>query len=416
MRRTVTTLFLALACGGALLAAQASLDSARQLLAHGSLKEAEEMLRGIVSAEPRDADARIMLGMTLAIQGVRSEAIEQVVEAVRLRPDSAVAHNALGTVLSRFLETRPAREAFVKAIQLDPRLAEAHVNLSLILAQAGEFGPAGEHLDRAIELQGDTRAAATSYYLRARVWAAQTETEKALAALENAVRLRPDYVEAWSELGAIRQLLLDDAGALQALEHATALRPTDAEAQYRLGLQYRRMGQPHQAAEHLMEALNRGLENRATLYNLQLALREDGQLEEAKRIANRMEPSLRATTDSAAKSLATAALTNEGIEMEKKGNLAGALAKYRAALDMEPDRAGVRLNYALALCRLSRWQEGILELREVLRLDPNSADATKALYIALEQVEKSKPGAPKPPPAQPLPKETPIGLTPGPRW
>jgi len=252
--------------------------------------------------------------------------------------------------------------------------------------------------------------------LRARVWAAQTETEKALAALENAVRLRPDYVEAWSDLGAMRQLLLDDAGALQALETAIALKPADAEAQYRLGLQYRRMGKSHQAAEHLMEALNRGLENRATLYNLQLALREDGQPEEAKRIADRMEALLRTSSDAATKGLAAAALTKEGIQLEQNGNVVGALGKYRAALDLDPARAGFRLNYALALCRLSRWQEGILELREVLRLDPDSADAARALYIALDQVEKSKPGAPKTPPARAIPKETPIGLTPGPRW
>lgn len=32
-----------------------------------------------------------------------------------------------------------------------------------------------------------------------------------------------------------------------------------------------------------------------------------------------------------------------------------------------------------------RWREGVVELREVLRLDPDNADAAKALYIAREQ-------------------------------
>jgi hypothetical protein len=48
-------------------------------------------------------------------------------------------------------------------------------------------------------------------------------------------------------------------------------------------------------------------------------------------------------------------------------------------------------NYALALCRLGRWQDGVVELREVLRLDPDSADAANALYIAREQA-KAQPG------------------------
>jgi len=31
----------------------------------------------------------------------------------------------------------------------------------------------------------------------------------------------------------------------------------------------------------------------------------------------------------------------------------------------------------------ARWQEGAEELREVLRLDPNNAEAAKGLYIAM---------------------------------
>ena len=64
------------------------------------------------------------------------------------------------------------------------------------------------------------------------------------------------------------------------------------------------------------------------------------------------------------------------------------MAKYRAALDLDPAGYGFRLNYALALCRLDRWQNGIAELREVLRVDPDNADAAKALYIAVDHVRQ----------------------------
>lgn len=39
------------------------------------------------------------------------------------------------------------------------------------------------------------------------------------------------------------------------------------------------------------------------------------------------------------------------------------------------------------LCRLGRWQDGIVELREVLRVDPDNSDSAKALYIATEQAK-----------------------------
>src|SRR5229473_1478688 len=320
IRETLKVLF-ALLLAGLAAAEQPSIENARALLAKGELKEAAVVLHEVAAADPGNVDARILLGTTLSLQGKRSESIEQLLEAVRLQPDSARAHNTLGTVLSRFIETKAAREAFEKALQLDPNLAEARVNLALVLAQAGEFVLAGEHLDSAIQLQGDTQAPAYSHYLRAKIWVAQKELGNAASELETAVKLRPDYAEAWSDLGGIRRLNGEAKGAQQALERAVALNPDDDKAQYRLGVQCLQNAEPHSAVDHLRKAL-------------------------------RHDPA------------------------------------DRAALDLDPTDAVVRLNYGLALCRLGRWQEGAAELREVLRIDPNNAAAAKALYIAHDENEK----------------------------
>jgi Flp pilus assembly protein TadD len=106
----------------------------------------------MIAADPKRADARRLLGTTLALEGIRGEAIEQMAEAVRLKPSSAQTHNAYGRVLSRFVELKAARQEFEQALEPDPSLGEVHVNLSLILAQAGDSSKAGLHLDRAIEL------------------------------------------------------------------------------------------------------------------------------------------------------------------------------------------------------------------------------------------------------------------------
>jgi predicted Zn-dependent protease len=82
-------------------------------------------------------------------------------------------------------------------------------------------------------------------------------------------------------------------------------------------------------------------------------------------------------------------LNEQGVGLEKSGDVQAAMVKYKAALDLDPTGYGFRLNYGLALCRLDRWQEGIVELREVLKADPNNADAAKALYIAQEKVATS---------------------------
>lgn len=242
-RLSLRSLFAGLLSAGLLLAQPPSLENAPQPLSKGSLIEAVGTLRQVIASDSSNADAHSLLGTTLALEGMRSEAIAQLLDAVRLRPDSASAYNMLGMVLSRFAEMKAARQAFEKSSVLHPNFAEADVNLSLMLAQAGELNTAGDHLDRAIELQGGGRTAEASHYLRAKVWAAQNKTENAIGELEKVVELRPDYAEAWSDLGGMRRLALDRDGARQALETAVALNPDDALAQCRSGLLYRNEGE-----------------------------------------------------------------------------------------------------------------------------------------------------------------------------
>jgi tetratricopeptide (TPR) repeat protein len=343
------------------------------------------ILRRMIITDPNRAEVRTLLGTTLALEGVRGEAIEQMAEAARLNPSSAQIHNAYGKVLSRFLELKAARQEFEQALELDPGLAEAHVSLSLILAQGGDLSGAGERLDRAIELEGDSPNAAYAHYLKAKILGAQDEIDKSITELQKAVKLRPDYEEAWSDLGGMRRLVFDKAGAVEALQRAVALKPEDALAQYRLGQLYLESGDSVRAVNHLRKALAQTPNDNATLYNLMLALRKTGHVEEAKAIEKRIAALKEQNSRASKVGLAASGLNSEGIQMEKTGDVRGALAKYRAALDLDPTGYGFRLNYALALCRLGRWQDGVVELREVLQVDPDNADAANALYLALDQ-------------------------------
>lgn len=386
-RATLLVLAVVLAGGGSMAFGQPDLTTVRDLISKGSFDKAVPILRQMLAADPNRADARLLLGTTLALEGIRGEAIEQMAEAARLDPRSAQTHNAYGKVLSRFLELTEARQEFEQALQLDPGLAESHVNLSLILAQAGDLSGASDHLDHAIELEGDSPNAAYAHYLKAKIWGAQDQIDKSITELQKAVQLRADYEEAWSDLGGMRRLGLDNQGAVEALRKAVALKPEDALAQYRLGQLYLQSGDSVRAVNHLRKALAQTPNDSATLYNLMVALRKTGQSEEAKAIEKRIVV-FQQQNDRASKVLfAASALNNDGIQLEKSGDVRGALAKYRAALDLDPTGYGFRLNYGLALCRLGRWQDGIAELREVSRVDPDNAKAAKALYIALDQTK-----------------------------
>jgi Flp pilus assembly protein TadD len=105
-----------LACTGFLLAQRPPTEAAWDLLAKGDRPAAIRLLHEIITANPRDADARLLLGSVLMEQGERSESIAQLSEAVRLRPQSAEAGNALGEAFQTFDDPKAARRAFEKAI------------------------------------------------------------------------------------------------------------------------------------------------------------------------------------------------------------------------------------------------------------------------------------------------------------
>jgi tetratricopeptide (TPR) repeat protein len=386
VRIALLALFTLSVCSEWSFSAQSSVERAQDMLSNGSPEEGVALLRQIVKTDPGNVQAHLILGTALAVKGLRNESVEHITTAIKLVPSSADAYNRLGTVLSRFLETDAARNAFEEALALDPKLAAAHVSLALILARADELSAAHEHLDRAIELEAGNKDAASAYFVRAMVWSAQGDNRSAIVDLKNATQLRPDYAAAWSDLSQLLFSASDLSGALAAAERAVAIDPKDPAAQYQLGRIYLASGNSAAALEHLKAARSLGAEDKSTMYALSRALRSTGHLEEAEGVNRKVIELERQSVNATQVSLTAAGLNDEGLRLENSGDVQAAMAKYKAALDLDPTGYGFRLNYGLALCRLGRWQEGIVQLREVLKADPNNADAAKALYIAQEKV------------------------------
>jgi tetratricopeptide (TPR) repeat protein len=268
---------------------------------------------------------------------------------------------------------------------LKPDYGVAQLNLGQALLAAGEFGAAATHLDRAIHLFGRVDDAADAHYLRAKVYTAEGAPQQAAAQLEQAVSLRPKFAEAWSDLGQARRTLLNDAGALAAFERAVDSNPEDAVAQYRLGAEYLRQSKPHLAVKHLQQAYKLNATDQSTLNSLQIALRQDGNPEEANRLKQKLAGLLREKARVNQNHLTAIKLNNEGADVEKSGNLTGALDKYRQAFILYPEHVGIRVNYAVALLRLGKWTEGLNELHEALLRDPNNTEIKASLRDALAQ-------------------------------
>ncbi len=261
------------------------------------------------------------------------------------------------------------REKLEKAVKTNPNSAPDLESLAIFWLKAGQTGLAAGYLDRALQILGNSPEAAYPHYLRAKVYVDHNEIAKAEAELAKAVSLQPEFAAAWSDLGFVRNTLLDSAGALAAYQRAVALDPADAVARYRLGAAYLDRRQPRLAIPQLEKALTESPDDQSTLYSLQLALREDGQTERAEEVKRRLVETLQRRDVVAQNALKAVVVNNEGVALEKKQNLFDAIQKYRQALDLSPEQNAIRVNLAIALLRTGQWSEGLSQLREAMRRD-----------------------------------------------
>lgn len=375
------------------------LVKARRMFVAGSYEQAATILEVELKSRPGDAEEHLLLGQIYALQGHRTEAIQQFSYVIELEPTSATAYDTLGTALNRFAEFDQARKAFEQAVALDPNLASAHINLAMSLAQSGDEAGATEHLQTAIRLQPHAQTAATAHYLLAKIYededsrnqdSQQQSSQRAVDELNQALRIQPRYQEAWLSLGRLRSAVNDEPGALAAFEHAVACNPRDYESQYELGSEELAQNHVSQAVVHL-ELARKSSSNVtiALLYKLDRALRKQGEVERAKQIRTEAQALLAQDSQANQHFQEAQILDHDGVELEAKGETAKALDKYRAALELNPQQDGFRLNYALALCRLNRWQQGIAELNDILQRDPANIDARHALFIAQDKARQA---------------------------
>jgi tetratricopeptide (TPR) repeat protein len=387
----------AAAAGQPLRAQNPALDQARRLFAAGSYERAAQILDSEIAAHPGDADAHLLLGQIDALEGRRSEAIAQLSRTIELQPNSAVAYNILGTALNRFAEFDAARKAFEQAVTLDPRMADARINLAMTLAEASDLKGASEQLTAVIKQHPAGADAARAHYLLGKI-AEDQDSRQAIAELVASAKLNPRDEQTWLELGSLRDESGDQAGALAAFEQAVACDPRDPEAQYQLGSEFLAKDDARAAVVHL-ELARKAMPKPtlALLYKLDRALRKTGNEQEAAKVRDAAKALLAGSSDANTNFEQAEELEHAALTLEQNGNLASAIGKYKAALEVNPEENRFRYNYALALCHAGRWQEGIAQLNDVLANDPGNIDARRALFIAMD---KSRQAAGKSPPVE----------------
>ncbi len=327
----------------------------------GDLRQAEQIYRRILQADPRHAQALHLLGLIAyqvgnhpqAVQyasaairldgrqaeyhttlaeayrklGQPAEAVTCYRQALRIQPGYAVAHNNLGTLLQAQGDLAAAGDCYRAALRLAPHYADAHRNLGLVLRAQGRLDEAAECHAEAARLKPqdhDTQMAL------ANVLATQGKLSEAMAHFEQAARARPDSSAAQCGLGIGFQVQGQLDKAADCFRRAIQNDPRCASAYFHLGTVMRSQDRDFEAIGCFQDALRHDpalVEAHLGLSSLFRQLVRPDEAAAASRRALELAPQ------------SASAFAQWALALQLQGESAAAIAAYRRAVELDPSDA-----------------------------------------------------------------------------
>lgn len=193
-------------------------QKAARLFQEQQWPEAKAACLALCAADPRNADARVLLSAINRRLGLPEEAAACSRQALAIEKDHAGAHHTLGAALQDQGQTAAAIGCYRTALRLQPDLVEAHYFLGNALRTQGQLA-------------------------------------EAILCYRAASRLQPDFLEALSNLGGALREIGQYHEALQVLERALRLGPHSAYVLSNLGGVLSSLDQPEEALPYLETAL-----------------------------------------------------------------------------------------------------------------------------------------------------------------
>ncbi|WP_207457204.1 tetratricopeptide repeat protein [Azospirillum sp. SYSU D00513] len=179
------------------------------------LAGAEAACRGILAADPHNADALHLLGLIAAHTGHPEPALELFARAIGENGNDASFHNSRGSLLFQLGRAAEAEAAFRGGLAVNDRLPELHGNLGNALKALGRPEEAEAAFRKALELRP---GAPEMHNFLGATLRELGRLEEAEAAFATSLELEPGYLDARYNLAE----LLSTRGALE--EAAEAFR------------------------------------------------------------------------------------------------------------------------------------------------------------------------------------------------
>lgn len=188
-------------------------------LDQGELNRAIQAYDTALKLEPRSVLAGVNRAMAYSRMGDNAAAHDSLRKALEIAPEDAAANFNMGLLLAEENDPNGAEKLLRTALKSDPGMAQAAYNLSVILSK-DRLEEAEKFCRKAAETRPDVPkyAFALAYYqLR------KGDESEAARSLEDIIRRRPDFGDAYVFLGRIYENLGKRAHAIDVYERALSV-------------------------------------------------------------------------------------------------------------------------------------------------------------------------------------------------
>jgi tetratricopeptide (TPR) repeat protein len=157
--------------------------------------------RPVVHADHIGASTFIEKGWSLISLGDHTGAIQALQKALKLAPGETQAESLLGWAQMLHEDYDDALQTFSKVLMKEPANSLARINVGFICLKKHIFGEAIEHLSKAIRLDNDKKATLYAHFYLGLVYLQREMFEDAETFFQKTIKLGPNLIEAYYELG-----------------------------------------------------------------------------------------------------------------------------------------------------------------------------------------------------------------------
>ncbi len=353
--------------------AKSYFDSARKALAAGDRSGAIANLNQAIAADPKFADAHLLLGLTEFQSGETARAIESYKQAIALQPRSYAGHYNLALAYLREHRIDEGRVQLEQAVKLNPRQADAAYDLGVVLLELGKPSEALPHLIRASVL--DARRPDAAFNLIRAELETGCVSEATAEAQAAAKRFGTNFQ--WN--AAVGDLFLKGAVPKEAVTYLAAAHganPGDGEIRQKLALAYLSAGDAAQVLQ-LIGDPETGIDHflRASAYYLDHNFPEADRESEAALSLSPENPQI---------------LVLRTRLLQRAGQQDAALELAQKAASLAPAWSDPYYLSGVSQYFLRRYAEASQSLAKAVALDPNSARAFFLQGISLASQGKDQ--------------------------